>query len=70
MVKVISLPYIFQVLFVLCFTRPRYQGAFTGPLVLWFYFSLKFSNNCYRYMACDYVAILLSSMQCVGVYDL
>ena len=24
-VKVISLPYIFQVLFVLCFTRPRYQ---------------------------------------------
>ena len=24
-VKVISLPYIFQVLYVLCFTRPRYQ---------------------------------------------
>ena len=23
-VKVISLPYIFQVLYVLCFTRPRY----------------------------------------------
>ena len=24
-VKVISLPYIFQVLYVLCFTRPKYQ---------------------------------------------
>ena len=24
-IKVISLPYIFQVLYVLCFTRPRYQ---------------------------------------------
>ena len=24
-VKVISLPYIFQVLYVLCFSRPRYQ---------------------------------------------
>ena len=24
-VNVISLPYIFQVLYVLCFTRPRYQ---------------------------------------------
>ena len=26
-VKVISLPYIFQVLYVLCFTRPRYQRS-------------------------------------------
>ena len=35
-VKVISLPYIFQVLFVLCFTRPRYQVSVyrtIGPLV-------------------------------------
>ena len=35
-VKVISLPYIFQVLYVLCFTRPRYQVSVyrtTGPLV-------------------------------------
>ena len=35
-VKVISLPYIFQVLYVLCFTRPRYQvSAYRtiGPLV-------------------------------------
>ena len=40
-VKVISLPYIFQVLYVLCFTRPRYQVSVyrtIGPLVsdLWF----------------------------------
>ena len=36
-VKVISLPYIFQVLYVLCFTRSRYQVSVyrtTGPLVL------------------------------------
>ena len=35
-VKVISLPYIFQVLYVLCFTRPRYQVSIyrtMGPLV-------------------------------------
>ena len=35
-VKVISLPYIFQVLYVLCFTRPRYQESVyrtIGPLV-------------------------------------
>ena len=35
-VKVISLPYIFQVLYGLCFTRPRYQVSIyrtTGPLV-------------------------------------
>ena len=34
--KVISLPYIFQVLYVLCFTRPRYQVSVyrtIGPLV-------------------------------------
>ena len=38
-VKVISLPYIFQVLYVLCFTRPRYQVSVyrtIGPLVLKF----------------------------------
>ena len=35
--KVISLPYIFKVLYVLCFTRPRYQVSVyrtIGPLVL------------------------------------
>ena len=34
--KVISLPYIFQVLYVLCFPRPRYQVSVyrtIGPLV-------------------------------------
>ena len=36
MVKVMSLPYIFQVLYVLCFSRPRYQVSVyrtIGPLV-------------------------------------
>ena len=36
-VKVISLPYIFQVLYVLCFTRSRYQVSVyrtNGPLVI------------------------------------
>ena len=35
-VKVIFLPYIFQVLYVLCFSRPRYQVSVhrtIGPLV-------------------------------------
>ena len=35
MVKVISLPYIFLALYVLCFTRPRYQVSVyrtIGPL--------------------------------------
>ena len=38
-VKVISLPYIFQVLYVLCFTRSRYQVSVyrtIGPLVFLF----------------------------------
>ena len=36
-VKVISLPYIFHVFYVLCFTRPRYQVSVyrtIGPLVM------------------------------------
>ena len=47
-VKVISLPYIFQVLYVLCFTRPRYQVSVyrtIGPLVL---FSNRFSKTAYH----------------------
>ena len=35
--KVISLPYIFQVLYVLCFIRPLYQVSVSrtiGPLVI------------------------------------
>ena len=38
-VKVISLPYIFQVLYVLCFSRPRYQVSVyrtIGPLVSYY----------------------------------
>ena len=41
-VKVMSSPYILQVLYVLCFTRPRYQVSVyrtIGPLLL--FFSLK-----------------------------
>ena len=44
-VKVISLPYIFQVLYVLCFTMPRYQVSVyrtIGPLV--YQFSHVFIN--------------------------
>ena len=43
-VKVIYLPYIFQVLFVSCFTRPRYQVSIyrtIGPLVTIFILLLK-----------------------------
>ena len=39
--KVISLPYIFQVLYFLCFTRPRYQVSVyrtIGPLFFLFAF--------------------------------
>ena len=35
-----SLPYVFQVLYVMCFTRPRYQVSVyrtIGPLVYYFY---------------------------------
>ena len=48
MVKVISLPYIFQVLYVLCFTRPRYQvsGYTTGPLVDHMELQLKSYSYC------------------------
>ena len=41
-VKVISLPYIFQVLYVLCFTGPRYQVSVyrtIDPLVLFVAFN-------------------------------
>ena len=45
-VKVISLPYIFQVFYVLCFTRPRYQVSI-GPLV--FYMSVEFCDSSLSY---------------------
>ena len=44
MVKVISLTYIFQILYVLCFTRPRYQVSVyrtIGPLVIIIYIIFK-----------------------------
>ena len=43
-VKIISLPFIFQVLNVLCFSRPRYQVSVyrtIGPLVQSAYLPLK-----------------------------
>ena len=46
-VKVISLPYIFQVLYVLCFTRSRYQVSVyrtNGPLV---FISLDMFSACH-----------------------
>ena len=45
-VNVISLPYIFKVVYVLCFTRPRYQVSVyrtIGPLVIDSY--LKFQSD-------------------------
>ena len=47
-VKVISLSYIFQVLYVLCFTRPRYQVSVyrtIGPLVFSIYVKSRFSDD-------------------------
>ena len=51
MVKVISLPYIFQVLYVLCFTRPRYQVSVyrtISPLV--------YSRFCFKGGICLLIA--------------
>ena len=52
-VKVISLPYIFQVLYVLCFTRSRYQVSVfrtNGPLVCY----------CYKTIPCLYIHYYIS----------
>ena len=52
-VKVISLPYIFQVLYVLCFTRPRYQVRVyrtIGHLVNWIFFILAGNEDNYKSM--------------------
>ena len=49
-VKVISLPYIFQVLYVLCFSRPRYQVSVyrtIGPLVYQSFFILACNKDNY-----------------------
>ena len=58
--KVISLPYIFQVLYVLCFTRPRYQVSVyrtIGPL--FFFSNCDIINDS---VACYVVVIALSSL--------
>ena len=50
-VKVISLPYIFQVLYVLCFSMPRYQVSVyrtSGPLVVWILFILAGNQHIYN----------------------
>ena len=47
-VKVISLQYIFQVLYVLCFTRPRYQVSvyrIIGPLVYFIDTSFEYNKT-------------------------
>ena len=47
-VKVISLPYILHVLYVLCFTRPRYQVSVyrtIGPLVVGFFSYLQVMSS-------------------------
>ena len=54
-IKVISFPYIFQVLYVLYFTRPRYQVSVyrtIGPLV---------SIIVYRGLFNNYVAVTLTA---------
>ena len=54
-VKVISLLYIFQVLYVLCFTRPRYQVSVyrtIDPLVVYlsYFHSYKLKGKSYMYI--------------------
>ena len=70
-VKVISLPYIFQVMYVLCCTRPRYQVSVyrtIGPLVLVFICEIKGADQlrgnrtadqrlCFRYI-CNTIPLL------------
>ena len=51
MVKVIPLPYIFQVLYVLCFTWTRYQVSVyrtIGPLVYLIFFILAGNQDIYN----------------------
>ena len=60
-VKAISLPYIFQVLYVLCFTRPRYQVSVyrtIGPLVGDVYFHvLLFIIFCLLFVCFDFFCV-------------
>ena len=62
-VKVISLPYIFKVLYVLCFTLTRYQVSVyrtIGPLVL-FYFPLTHASIVWELNFVFRVSFLLQS---------
>ena len=48
-----SLPYIFQVMYVLCFTRPRYQVSVyrtIGPLVSHIFAKSRFSYDLAHYV--------------------
>ena len=61
-VKVISLPYIFQVLYVLCFTRPRYQVSVyrtIGPLVgdVYFHVFFFFFFFCLLFVCFDFFCV-------------
>ena len=67
-VKVISLPYISQVLYVLCFTRPRYQVSVyrtIGPLVYWIVFIL--AGNKDNYIVSNEFEIWLDPTMNLGV---
>ena len=55
-VNVISLPYIFQVLYVLCFTRPRYQVSVyrtIGPLVFFALVTIAAKGKIESIMICS-----------------
>ena len=66
-VKVISLQYIFKVLYVLCFTRPRYQVSVyrtIGPLVVLEALSREFHTGCpWELLYADDLMISAESME-------
>ena len=64
-VKVISLPYIFHVLYILCFTRPRYQVSVyrtIGPLV---FLSFLLSFFCHTIILILFRRYFLDKVGCV-----
>ena len=68
-VKVISLPFIFQVLYVLCFTRPRYQVSVyrtIGPLVFTFMESFIFEQQVLQYLGLTFSVTLDLRAYCLG----
>ena len=61
-VKVISLPYFFQVLYVLCYTWPRYQVSVNrtiGPLVI---------NNASLWKTLQATLLFYLMYVCVSIY--